>query len=243
MIKIAICDDDPHYIKETEEMIKRYSEKRQRESIRFSSFKSGRELCDNVIMNGAFDIYLLDVIMPGMNGIDTGMELRKYDGFGYIIYLTTSGDYAVDSYLTQAFYYLLKPCSEEKLFELLDRAIGKINLRKEQSITVKTADEAIVLHHDEITYVELSKKALIYHTADGGTVESLSIRESFANAVSKLTSDERFAMCGASQCVNLFYVKSVDHDKLVFKNGEQLFIPKRVSAQLRSEWLDYWFTK
>lgn len=73
--------------------------------------------------SGSFDLYLLDIVMPEQNGIEVGLSIRKLDGLGLIVYLTTSPDYAVDSYLTNAFHYLLKPVRWEQMVSVLDRAM------------------------------------------------------------------------------------------------------------------------
>ena len=68
-------------------------------------------------MRGTFDIYLLDVIMPGQNGIELGLSIREFDQGGRIIYLTASSDFAVDSYRAKASDYLLKPLDKSRLFQ------------------------------------------------------------------------------------------------------------------------------
>lgn len=88
------------------------------------SFQSGYELLDAVERSGSFDLYLLDIVMPEQNGIEVGLSIRKLDGLGLIVYLTTSPDYAVDSYLTNAFHYLLKPVRWEQMVSVLGPGHG-----------------------------------------------------------------------------------------------------------------------
>ena len=72
--------------------------------------------------HGGFDLYILDCIMPGMNGIELGAALRMRDDMGFLIYLTTSPDFALDSYRVDAFDYLFKACQERAVFQSLDKA-------------------------------------------------------------------------------------------------------------------------
>ena len=58
---------------------------------------------------GGFDIYILDILMPGMDGIELGVRLRELGYDGSIIYLTSSTDFAIDSYKAEASNYILKP--------------------------------------------------------------------------------------------------------------------------------------
>ena len=56
-----------------------------------------------------YDIYLLDVVMPGLNGIELAKEIRSSDKAADIIFLTSSPEFAVESYTVKASNYLVKP--------------------------------------------------------------------------------------------------------------------------------------
>lgn len=242
MLRIAICDDEAAHLERTKSLIERYAKNCDGgESIMVYPFSRGATLVNAVAATGGFDIYVLDVVMPEMSGIDTGIKIREYDTGGKIIYLTSTADYGVESYIPGAFYYLLKTADTKELFSVLDRAVAEIQKNKAKSVKVKTQDKTYLIHFDDIVYVELKKKNLLYHLKKGMTVESVSQRESFASCVSPLTEDSRFTLVGASTCLNLFYVTAVDKDSVTFKSGEQLYLPKKLCSSLRSEWLDFWF--
>ena len=71
------------------------------------------------------DVLLLDVIMPGENGISAAREIREYDRNVKIIFLTSSAEYAVQSYTVDAYYYQLKPIREETFFQVLDSVLDE----------------------------------------------------------------------------------------------------------------------
>lgn len=241
MIKIALCDDESEWLEKHKAMILEYAQTFPQYQIQLTCFDNGSKVLNSVIMSGPFDIYILDVVMPNMTGIETGIRLRQYDQLGKIIYLTSSPDFGIDSYITGAFFYLLKPVTQAKLFEILNKATADISRRKEKAIKVKTADDIMLLHFDDIVYVELNRKALCYTLANGKRVESVSQRESFSQCVLPLTADNRFALAGTSMCINVFFVQSVGKDCVVLKDGTKLYLSKRACASLRSAWLDYWF--
>ena len=126
MLKIAACDDESAQLEQMERMLQDYFRARLALPGRISVFSDSRTLMSRVREQGGFDLYILDIIMPGLDGIQTGMELRKMGDGGEIIYLTTSSEYAVDSYTARAFFYLIKPVTEKKLFGLLDEAAEKL---------------------------------------------------------------------------------------------------------------------
>ena len=104
MIRVALLDDEKEQREFTAALLQRYLNQRPGLTVQVQAFQSGYELLDAAERLGGYDLYLLDVVMPEQNGIDVGLSLRKLDTLGLIIYLTTSPDYAVDSYLTNAFH-------------------------------------------------------------------------------------------------------------------------------------------
>ena len=105
VLQFALCDDEPDQRALLGGLVRQYLEGRPGLSARLSLFSGGAELLSQVEAVGGFDLYLLDIIMPGFSGIDLGLRLRELGEDGPILYLTTSPEYAVDSYLAQAFYY------------------------------------------------------------------------------------------------------------------------------------------
>ena len=241
MIRLALCDDESQWLEKSKALLTKYVDLHPEYNIQISFFSSGVDVVKSVMMNGNFDIYVLDVVMPRLSGIDTGIRLREYDQMGKIIYLTSSPDFGIDSYVVGAFYYLLKPVKEDKFFEVLDRATADITRRKERAMKVKTADDISLVYFDDIVYVELVRKSLCFHLIDGTEINSLSQRDAFSQCVSPMLTDKRFALTGTSMCINLFFVKSVGKDSVLLKNGETLYVSKKACLSLRADWLDYWF--
>lgn len=240
-MRIAICDDDAHCREEILCMVNEYiaaSEKRFTVTV----YERADTLLDDVLRFGGFDIYILDIIMPGVNGIQLGVELRKHDYIGKILYLTSSREYAIDAFRAKASEYLLKPVEKDNLFAALDDAIQTIANRKEKSFIVKTRDRSVKLSLDSIQYVDLYHKTIIYHLVDGSTVESISIRTTFSDVIAELLSDSRFVLCGNSVAVNLYYVTMTETDTLFFRNGSKLYIGKRAGREMRSVWSDFWMS-
>jgi len=243
MVTVAICDDDRACLAAARQMVDEFATLNPGFPILVKEFSDGRSLVNAVLIDGGFDIYLLDVIMPGISGIEAGRDIRKYDDNGLIIYLTSSPDFGVDSYTARAFHYLLKPPVKKEFFDVFGRAVSEISKRKERSISVKTSDGTVIVRFDDVVYVTLEKRALCYHTQDGKRIYSVSQREAFSDCISPLFSDTRFALCGPGTCVNLFYIKAVDNDSAEFKSGEKLYLSKKACKDLRRSWLDYWLVE
>ena len=82
-----------------------------------------------------------------------------------------------------------------------------------------------------------------YRLIGGKTVESTSIRSTFAEAMVNLLRDSRFVLCGSNKVLNLHYISELDTETVTFKNGANLYIGRRAARELRSVWFDFWFGK
>ena len=118
-MRIAVCDDDEKELSRFMELIKEYQLSRGiTHDCRY--FRSSTEfLCD--IRGGEYDLVLLDVIMPGINGVEVARGLREADKNVKLIFVSSSPEFALESYSVGAYYYLLKPADADLLFSLLDR--------------------------------------------------------------------------------------------------------------------------
>jgi len=241
-LKIAICDDNAQYREQVLGIVKEYILLRNRD-ISVTAYEHPAALLDDVTRFGGYDIYILDIIMPMLSGIQLGVQLRRMDSSGKIIYLTSSQEYALDSYRAKAFDYILKPVQKDRLMAALDEAAHTFVNLKEKSLLVKNRDATTKLTYDSILYVELIDRKIRYTTIGGNTIEGSSIRTTFAEAVGNLLADHRFALCGPGLAVNLYYITMVNSDSLVFKNGQQLYVGKRAGKELRSVWFDFWMNK
>lgn len=240
MFRIAICDDERSELERTAALLKEYLQARPKLTADISLFAGGYALLDAAEDAEGFDLYILDVIMPDLNGIEVGKALRQMGRDGAIIYLTTSPDYAVESYQTQAFFYLLKPVQREQLFEILDKAMAAAKKRQTESIIVNTPRGLRSLLLEDILYVERVERFMRYYLAGGETVDSRTLRGSFQEAVADLLKDKRFILCGASFVLGLHHVKAVERGSALLDSGAAAVIPQLAFAEIKRAWMDYW---
>lgn len=240
-MKIAICDDEALCRAEVLAMTQEYSEQHTGQHIEFAAFSHAEDLLEAAKKIGGFDAYLLDIVMPFMNGIELGVELRKRGYDGKIIYLTSSEEYAIDSFRAKPFQYILKPFEKAALWATLDEALESVFAQKHRSIIVRTQESSIKLNLDNILWAELNRRTVVYHLNGGKTVESVQIRTPFPEAVQELTKDSRFILCGASMVVNLQHITAVENEALIFKNTFRAWLGKKACREVRSVWYDYTF--
>ncbi len=113
-----------------------------------------------------YDLLLLDVQMPGLNGIEAAREIRQKNEQIKIVFLTSSPEYAVESYSVQATNYLLKPATKDRLFPILDQIFDLLR-KPEAALTVQNRGSVFRLPYGKIEYMEVISKTIYFHLADG----------------------------------------------------------------------------
>lgn len=168
MLRLAICDDMPDFLTSMKNDLINWEE--QPEKLIIETFTDG----DSLIQSHKafpFDIIFLDVIMPLFNGIETAAEIRKQDRNVKIVFLTTSSEYAVESYTVRANDYLLKPVSREKLFHCINEIYYDI-LDREKCISVSSVSAVHRVKLRNIEYIESHGKKVQFVLSKGDPIES-----------------------------------------------------------------------
>ena len=233
MLRIAICDSDARARAETRVLLDAFFALRGRlAEVREYAAASGLLFA---MEEQVFDLYILEALMPEMNGIELGRQLRALDGTGLIVYLTKSPDFAVDSYAVSAFYYLLKPLREEELFPVLDRAFGRIEAYQPDTLTLKLREGVIRMPSDDVYYAKSEGRAIRY-VCRTGIREGPSGAAPFREKAAALLAHPDFWLCGASLVLNLRHVRMIGRTEVELVTGERLAIPRRHSGALQQAW-------
>lgn len=172
MLKVAFCDDDLSILNEVRVLLDRYRVEHNQE-IEYAAFHSPLELLAEIEKGMRLDILLLDVVMPGENGIEAAREIREYDKEVKIIFLTSSSEFAVQSYTVGAYFYQLKPIWEESFFRLMDSVIGECKKEKTCSLIIRSKTGITRVDLQRLEYCEVIGRTLLFHLTNGTVVESI----------------------------------------------------------------------
>ena len=161
MIRIAICDDSSTDAKRLRSVCESCD---LPDTPEFKIYHYGQDLLAELAACN-FDIIFLDIDMPEYNGIRVGKAIRQIKETAIIIFCTSYPQYAIEAYDCEAFHYILKPCTRERIQGILIRAINKLGLiRKYHSI--KIHNKTIKVPISNIYYIEYCQKHVIYHLTD-----------------------------------------------------------------------------
>lgn len=239
-MRIAVCDDQKPCLDRIMNLIQEYSRKRQELSFTLSAFSSAKELLNFIAEHGGFDLYILDIIMPEINGIQLAASLRSRGDAGMIIYLTTSPDFAVDSYTVEAFHYLLKPVDASSFFQCLDKATERFARLQKNVTVIKTSNSVRMVPVHSICYAERVRRLICYYISDGSVINSATFNGTFQNAVAPLLEHREFLLVGSSFAVNLRHVTEITRHDLIIAGEHKIAIPRGKYEAYKSEWSDYW---
>ena len=235
MLKIAICDDEKEFRDVAERMLKLYMEGKAA-PFHADTFGIPSELLDATESGAIYDIYLLDIYMPGITGMSIATELRSRGVKSPIIFLTSSTDHALEAFGVDATHYLLKPYSEENFYAGMDKAMQSITSHRDDSIVLKVDNEYRSIPVSQILYAASEDKYQRIYLQSG---EKLLIRISGAELYKQLSQFDSFYHCGRAHILCLDSISRVTSEGVILKNGTQLKLPHTVLAPLRKAFFDY----
>lgn len=237
MIKVALCDDEQSVLHELISLLDTYRVERNQDIVTYS-YGSPLDLLAEIEKGIRFDILFLDVLMPGETGIDAAAEIRNYDHNVKIIFLTSSSEFAVQSYTVGAFFYQLKPFSRESIFRLMDSAILMCEKEKTNSLILRCKNGITRIELGRLEYCEVIHRTLFIHMTDGKVLESVG---SLDDLCKQLEPYGGFLRPHRSYLVNLEYVKTLSYQSITMSCSIKIPIPRGKYHEVKDAYLEYAF--
>ena len=235
MIRIAICDDEKKFRDAAEQMLKLYMDEKA-VPFQADAFGVSSELVDAMEKGTVYDIYLLDIYMPGITGMSIATELRSRGVKSPIVFLTSSTDHALEAFGVDATHYLLKPYSWDNFCVGMDKAMQNVSSHKDAGIVLKVDNEYRSIPLSKIIYCEAEDKYQRFYLENG---EKLLVRISGSELYNQLAQYDFFCRCGRAHIINFNHVSRVTSDGAVFNNGTQLKLPHTVLTAMRKAFFEY----
>ena len=235
MFRLAICDDDPHALTQMVSLIEEFLSSSPFQ-LEYSSFHSGLELASILEQGNHFDIYCLDIVMPGFDGIKLGKDIRKYDKSAQIIYFTSSPEFALESYSVRASNYILKPVTREKLFSTLTDVLEQMESKKVASLTVKDNQGLQTILLSNLVYVEAMGRKVLYHLVSGRCLEC-SLR--FSEVCNTLSEYNFFVKPHRSYVINMHYINTIENTEITLQPSGSIPIAQGKGKEIKEIYLNF----
>lgn len=237
MINAAFCDDDSGVLNELRKFLDRYREERNQEIIH-TAFCSPVELLAEMEQGARFDILFLDILMPGHNGIETAREIRNYDTNIKIVFLTSSPEYAVQSYAVKAYFYQLKPLQWEGFSQVMDAALEECRREREDSLILRCKGVITRIEPGRLEFCEVIHRTLLFHLSSGKVLESTG---SMDELVRQLAPYGCFLRVHRSYIVNLDYVQNISSRAVTMACLTEIPIPRGKYTEIKDAFLAHAF--
>ncbi len=204
-MEVAVVDD----IRTESDLLSKYLQDFStefNENFHISTYENGESFLEK--FSGQYDLILMDIDMPGINGIDTARKIRDTDKDVVLMFVTAMPQYALSGYEVDAIDYVIKPVSYPDFALKLKKALRFVVMNKEEEpLMLQTSAGIVSIAINDIYYVESSLHYCIYHTKDS----EYRVRENISNAEKKLA-PFHFARCNAGYLVALKHVKAIMKD-------------------------------
>jgi len=207
MYRIAIVEDDRQFVEELKKYLNQYAQEEGQEFEIFAFF-DGAEILKNYAPK--YDLILLDIEMPNVNGMDAAEKIREVDENVVLMFITNMAQYAIRGYSVGALDFVMKPISYYPFSMKVKRALKRVHKKELLSILLTLSDGMKKLEMRQIYYVEVQNRMLHYHTDEGEFI----VRGSLQSAESALPSNV-FVKCNHWYLVNLMHVTSVHKNTAV----------------------------
>ena len=236
-MQVIICDDNKEDLTKLEKLLIEYNTYCPGIPFEIEKFSDASVLFDKIQNEEPADIYILDIVMSKITGIDLGAQIRKTNTKSIIIYVTTSDGFALDAYDIHAIRYLLKPVLKSSFFLAIDSALSYLNIKEESVYLVKTKEGLLSVPYSKIEYIENCSRKLNVHLVDGETITSIFIRKSFDEEIKDLIQNRNFIRVHKSFLVNLKYIKKLTRNDVTMDSGMNIPVSRKSSLDVKKEYL------
>ena len=222
-MRIAVCDDNPKEL----ERIKGCFCRIQGYDLVCSYFDSTSTVMEILkTENSPYDLYILDIEMPGMNGLKLAKSIREKDSRVLFVFLTSYTRYMKDVFDVVTFDFIEKPISDEKLLQILERAATYLNITS-QHFSFGYRASRYSLKYDRILYIEKKGRQALIHTFEDVYKTNMTLEE-----IWKQLNPKSFVHIHSSYIINLYNLDRKDNEIAIMRNGEKLHITKGYRREL-----------
>lgn len=235
MLKIAVLDDQVEYIEQIKILTYKSMQSLEME-YELKSYDYVEELLTDLQEKRYFDIYLLDVELPNMSGLEVARRIRKVSWKSIIIYITNYVEYAVEAYEVNAYRYIPKVMLEEKLPDAFAALCVQIGQENEAFYKIERGYQFERILYQEIYYLKKEEKYVqIIHKRGISRV-----RKTLADVVEELKDSKYFITIDRSYVVNVMHIMSLKNQQILLRDGSVLPVSKPRLAQVKRKIIEYW---
>lgn len=228
--RFAICDDDQDYARYLEGLAAAWAQGAGT-ALEVELFPSAQAFLFRWEERRDFDVLLLDIEMDGMDGVELARAVRRENDDVQIVFVTGYTDYIAQGYEVSALHYLTKPVNEEKLLQVLTRAVGRLR-RNEKALTLVLPNQTVRLPLSQVRYLEVVHNYVTVHAG-----RDYAVKRPLSELEKEL--DGRFFRAGRSYILNLAFVRRASRTEAELTTGERIPLPRGQYDRLNRAIIDH----
>lgn len=238
-MKIALVDDQIADLKNAEAFLSKYIAQNFSEAskdIRIDSFANVENFL-RAFEPGKYDLFILDIFMKPLNGIQVAQIIRNKDRDAFIIFLTSSEDYILEGYKVFAVGYFIKPLAKniEQFAKTFDYIFPKL-CAGQKKISVRVNGVEISIPCKTIRYVDIGERhGVCIHLLD----KKISPANTYEEIFSALESDPRFVECYHRILLNMDFIKFMDGNDFILSDGSKIPISQRKCKTVKLKYMSH----
>lgn len=212
MYRILIVEDSPEAERILHGHLDRYAQENGVD-LKVSWQQSAFEVAGG---DAHFDLFFLDIELPGIDGMEAAGLMRQFDPDTPIIFVTNLAQYAVKGYEVDALDFVVKPVTYPDFRMKMDKAIRTIERRGRRSISIPSDGGIRIIALADLVYVDVTNHDLAYHLADGTTLTA-------RGTLSKLSGEleaASFVRVSNNCLVNMAHITSIRGTDINLTGGE-----------------------
>ena len=229
MIRIAVCEDSIPVQAQIEDHISEMLT-----DCPVEVFSSGEELLSFLSREKRrFSLYLMDISLPGISGIETAAAIRERDPYALIIYITDYKEYVYEVFETLPYRFITKPIDKDIFHKAISDAVNYITDR----------GELFHFHVDRIQY-QIPFQEIIYFESNLRRVTLHTGKEAFSfygrlRDLSEHLNPMLFVRTHASYLVNMEFIRSIRDAEVLLSTGEHIPVSRKYRPSVRDKHLEY----
>ena len=230
-MRIAVCDDDRAIIEQIEEYIEIIHDK----SLEYEVFFCAEELQRYITgVDTNFDVYILDIEMKEMSGIDFAKKLRQKNVNSLIIFMTSHSQYVFDVFETITFDFIEKPLTLERLKGVLEKTKKYLGETK-KTFVFSYRKNNYTIAFSNISYLEKEGRKVWIYTIDDKKYQcNMTLREIWSQLDTEI-----FDMLNKSLIVNISKIEGIIGENVALQDGKMLYVSRDYRKEIKKKHLDY----
>lgn len=238
MLRIAVCDDDMSAV-QSHRLIAEECLRQCGSAGEITVYTHSDNLLYDIVEDKFFfDLILLDIEMPGSNGMELAEKIKPCLPNVKIIFITSHIEYAIDAFELAIFRYVPKDDMGRRLPAAILDAVKLIELEDGKAYTIQTNSRLEKIPYKEIYYIERDGKNAGITTAGGIS----KVRKSLQQVYEELDPEE-FIYIDRGCIVNMIHIMQVKEGMVVLKNDITLPVSRSHLQEVKERINTFWGTR